>query len=227
MLEGCVYLLDLLEVAEGDWQIGQFACILFLVLSCSSCFARTVQRSTPCPSRSHASSPRPAIGPYGYGMQRRESSFAHSKTTTREGTSVYTRYSPLLTLFLRRIASIDFSGSIILSGSSDNHIRLFDMATSQGWSTSPDYDVVLPATSAPHHHHMAAGGSVVGHPVSGLVCQSCGSNSITSLANVEGVGGGLNGAARSVHTDLVRTVALGEEFVLSGSYDLSIKVRVD
>lgn len=68
---------------------------------------------------------------------------------------------------------------------------------------------------------------MVGHPVSGLVCQSCGSNSITSLANVEGVGGGLNGAARSVHTDLVRTVALGEEFVLSGSYDLSIKVRVD
>lgn len=30
--------------------------------------------------------------------------------------------------------------------------------------------------------------------------------------------------ARCIHGDLVRTVALGEEFVLSGSYDLSIKV---
>jgi hypothetical protein len=31
---------------------------------------------------------------------------------------------------------------------------------------------------------------------------------------------------RCVHADLVRSVALGEEFVLSGSYDLSIKVRL-
>ena len=115
---------------------------------------------------------------------------------------------------------------MILSGSSDNHIRLFDLATSQGWSTSPDYDAVLPATSAPHHHHLAAGGIAGGHPVSGLVCQSCGSSNISSLASVEGSGGRLNGAARCMHTDLVRTVALGEEFVLSGSYDLSIKVRV-
>ena len=30
---------------------------------------------------------------------------------------------------------------------------------------------------------------------------------------------------RCVHADLVRSVALGEEFVLSGSYDLSIKVN--
>jgi F-box and WD-40 domain protein 1/11 len=29
---------------------------------------------------------------------------------------------------------------------------------------------------------------------------------------------------RCVHADLVRSVALGEEFVVSGSYDLSIKV---
>jgi hypothetical protein len=28
------------------------------------------------------------------------------------------------------------------------------------------------------------------------------------------------------HSDLVRSVVMGEDFVLSGSYDLSIKVRV-
>ena len=31
-------------------------------------------------------------------------------------------------------------------------------------------------------------------------------------------------AADCIHTDLVRSVALGEDFVVSGSYDLSIKV---
>jgi F-box and WD-40 domain protein 1/11 len=30
---------------------------------------------------------------------------------------------------------------------------------------------------------------------------------------------------RCIHNDLVRTVALGDDFALSGSYDLSIKVR--
>lgn len=35
---------------------------------------------------------------------------------------------------------------------------------------------------------------------------------------------GAAGISRCVHGDLVRSVALGAEFVLSGSYDLTIKV---
>ena len=38
------------------------------------------------------------------------------------------------------------------------------------------------------------------------------------------VGGG-GGVGRCVHGDLVRSVGLGEDYVFSGSYDLSIKVR--
>jgi hypothetical protein len=55
---------------------------------------------------------------------------------------------------------------------------------------------------------------------------------MTASAGPGGVGhaggsGPLAGVDRTrcVHADLVRTVALGDEFVLSGSYDLSIKVR--
>lgn len=130
----------------------------------------------------------------------------------------------LLTFSPRSIASIDFSGPIVLSGSSDKHIRLFDMSTSQGWSTSPEYDALLPPAGAPHHHlGMAAGGVALGHSIAGLICQTCGSSSIACQGSQDGPGG-RNGTTRCMHTDLVRTVALGEEFVLSGSYDLSIKV---
>ncbi|EEB86914.1 hypothetical protein MPER_15967, partial [Moniliophthora perniciosa FA553] len=38
------------------------------------------------------------------------------------------------------------------------------------------------------------------------------------------LGGGMVGGRCAMHTDLVRSVAFGEDFVLSGSYDLSIKV---
>ncbi|KAJ7799830.1 WD40 repeat-like protein [Mycena olivaceomarginata] len=83
------------------------------------------------------------------------------------------------------------------SGSSDKHLRLFDITTFQGWSTSPEYDVGSPP-AAP----LAPG-------------------------SVDGAGPhGQRAAARrcAVHSDLVRSVALGPDFVLSGSYDLTIKV---
>ncbi|KAJ7792444.1 WD40 repeat-like protein [Mycena olivaceomarginata] len=100
----------------------------------------------------------------------------------------------------RGIASIDFMAPYVVSGSSDKHLRLFDITTFQGWSTSPEYDVGSPP-AAP-----LAPGSVV--------CSACGST------------GWRRTTARrcAVHSDLVRSVALGPDFVLSGSYDLTIKV---
>jgi len=111
---------------------------------------------------------------------------------------------------------------VVLSGSSDKHIRLLDMTSIQGWSTSPEYDGVVPQSSALHSFPLSAGvGS--GNNTTGLLCQSCGSTNIgsTSVSRADKTD------ARCVHSDLVRTVALGEDFALSGSYDLSIKVRWD
>jgi F-box and WD-40 domain protein 1/11 len=56
------------------------------------------------------------------------------------------------------------------------------------------------------------------------VCSACGS---TGGALGRGGPHGQRTTARrcAVHSDLVRSVALGPDFVLSGSYDLTIKVR--
>ncbi|KAJ7706891.1 WD40-repeat-containing domain protein [Mycena rosella] len=105
----------------------------------------------------------------------------------------------------RGIASIDFMAPYVVSGSSDKHLRLFDITTFQGWSTSPEYDGSPPA--AP----LATG--------AGAVCTACGSAGTGAAAHPP-----RSAVQRSVHADLVRSVALGEDFVLSGSYDLSIKV---
>ncbi|KAJ7633052.1 WD40 repeat-like protein [Roridomyces roridus] len=101
----------------------------------------------------------------------------------------------------RGIASIDFMAPYVVSGSSDKHLRLFDITTFQGWSTSPEYEGNPPP--AP----LAAG------PV---ICATCGSAAVATQVAAQ--------PQRCVHADLVRSVALGKDFVLSGSYDLSIKI---
>ncbi|KAJ7080416.1 WD40 repeat-like protein [Mycena belliarum] len=105
----------------------------------------------------------------------------------------------------RGIASIDFMAPHVVSGSSDKHLRLFDMTTFQGWSTSPEYDGSPPAATLP-------------------ACAACGSSSAGGSAGASSTGVRPPRAQRCVHADLVRSVALGEDFVLSGSYDLTIKV---
>ncbi|KAJ7481063.1 WD40 repeat-like protein [Mycena galericulata] len=102
----------------------------------------------------------------------------------------------------RGIASIDFMAPYVVSGSSDKHLRLFDITTFQGWSTSPEYD------GTPSPAPLAAGAAV---------CAACGSTAGAAHPP-------RTPAQRCVHADLVRSVALGKDFVLSGSYDLSIKV---
>ena len=94
------------------------------------------------------------------------------------------------------------------------------MTTLQGWSTSPEYDGVVPANNT----HLTFPHLSAGTTASALVCKSCGSDSIESVPMASG--SGRAPGVRCVHSDLVRTVALGEDFVLSGSYDLSIKVCV-
>lgn len=125
-----------------------------------------------------------------------------------------------------RIASIDFTPPLVVSGSSDKHLRLFDVTNSNGWCTSPDFD--NNPTPFLNSISMPGGAGANGGPT--VICHACGH--MTSSVGPGGIGhaggsGPLAGADRTrcVHADLVRTVALGDEFVLSGSYDLSIKVR--
>jgi len=125
---------------------------------------------------------------------------------------------------LNRIASIDFVTPIVVSGSSDRHLRLFNVTSSQGWSTSPDF------VNSPSSVMMAPFLNSNGTVGPTTVCQACG-NIITGAGQQQAGGSGIGNRAvidrtRCVHADLVRSVALGEEFVLSGSYDLSIKVCV-
>ncbi|KAF8592956.1 WD40 repeat-like protein, partial [Ceratobasidium sp. AG-I] len=95
----------------------------------------------------------------------------------------------------RGIASIDFFPPYIVSGSSDKHIRVFNLQTREGWSTccettrasQPELPDNLPTT-------LTSGPSF---PL---------------------------GKQRVGHKELVRTVAMNNDFVVSGSYDETIKV---
>jgi WD40 repeat protein len=107
----------------------------------------------------------------------------------------------------RGIASIDFQGpSHVVSGSSDRHLRVFDVATNGGWGTADNHDT-------------AAAAALAG---TGATCTSCGqSRTESGSASVRTVAE----RERAVHGDLVRSVALGEDWVVSGSYDKTIKVE--
>ncbi|KAG2138295.1 WD40-repeat-containing domain protein [Suillus clintonianus] len=136
----------------------------------------------------------------------------------------------------RGIASIEFRPPFLLSGSSDMHLRMFDIASSQGWSTSPEFNTPSAAvptlTTSPSHGqdniamipgqgaapfflHSSLTRSMSNTPrpdANTVVCHACGSHGLSARREQER------------HTHLVRSVALGEEFAVSGSYDLSIKV---
>ncbi|KIP07795.1 hypothetical protein PHLGIDRAFT_105153 [Phlebiopsis gigantea 11061_1 CR5-6] len=95
----------------------------------------------------------------------------------------------------RGLAAIDFEFPYVLSGSSDKHLRLVDITTDRGWSTSPEMDETATARAA-----------------RGDVCQTCGS--IPQAGRL----------AQKTHEDLVRSVVLNTDFVVSGSYDHTVKV---
>jgi WD40 repeat protein len=112
----------------------------------------------------------------------------------------------------------------VLSGSSDKHIRLFNLESTLGWSTSSEFDAQagVPLPVAPL---LDEDSSEENTPLA--VCQNCG-------VNVGVVDPAPNRAASSerphrsrqqcAHGDLVRNVAFGTDFVVSGSYDFAVKV---
>lgn len=116
---------------------------------------------------------------------------------------------------------------LVLSGSSDRHVRLYDVGARRGWSSTPEFHDPLPLPlSADGAEALGAGG----------VCKACGNPNpdrrlgvLVGGPDAVGAGGATEPrrasvAATEAHTDLVRSVALGADFVVSGSYDQSIKV---
>ncbi|KAF8761815.1 A Receptor for Ubiquitination Targets [Rhizoctonia solani] len=122
----------------------------------------------------------------------------------------------------RGIASIDFHPPYIVSGSSDKHIRVFNLQTREGWSTCCD-STHTTRPELPENLPNSLTSSLEfetpvtpSHPPLPLVsssqlCQSC--NGLGTVAK-----------PRAGHKDLVRTVAMNRDFVVSGSYDETIKV---
>ncbi|THH05028.1 hypothetical protein EW145_g5101 [Phellinidium pouzarii] len=110
----------------------------------------------------------------------------------------------------RGIAAIDAAlPLVVLSGSSDRHLRLYDIDARRGWSTAAEFHDPLPVRGA--------GLGDEGCPV----CETCGG----TVPERKCAGSRRTSVAASeMHSDLVRSVAIGSDFVLSGSYDQSIKV---
>lgn len=136
-----------------------------------------------------------------YGMPTRVHYCTLSQTITVEGMSRCIAKCQALDLtYGSRIASIDFKPPFVLSGSSDKHLRLLDITTSQGWCTSPEVD-------ANRRPSLSAGG----------VCEACGSTVAPSPPQ-------LPANRQRAHQELVRSVSLNSDFVVSGSYDFTVKV---
>jgi F-box and WD-40 domain protein 1/11 len=109
----------------------------------------------------------------------------------------------------RGIASIAFnSPSFIVSGSSDKHLRYFDFSNSTGWGTTEELRTDAakrPNTSVCSCRRAAQGSDdlVTGFTNAGIEFET----------------------SRCAHSDLVRSVAFNDDWVVSGSYDLAIKVE--
>lgn len=132
------------------------------------------------------------------GTRRTERSCILSQITMGEGTFNFCSQFHPTNLCSFSIASIDFKPPYVLSGSSDKHLRLLDITTSQGWCTSPDAD---------SNRALATGG----------VCEACGSTVAPASTQVSSRRG-------RAHQELVRSVSLNTDFVVSGSYDFTVKV---
>ncbi|KAI0705926.1 quinon protein alcohol dehydrogenase-like superfamily [Cytidiella melzeri] len=100
----------------------------------------------------------------------------------------------------RGLAAIDFSPPYVLSGSSDKHMKLMDLSSGLGWCTSPEPDPEGNTGPAPILNRQP--------------CEACGG--MPPLPKVP--------AHQPTHSDLVRSVALNDSFVVSGSYDHTVKI---
>lgn len=124
----------------------------------------------------------------------------------------------------RGIASIDLDFPIVLSGSSDKHIRLFNLESTIGWSTSSEFDpqATVPLPGPPTLDEDSGEENA---PLA--VCQNCGVNvSVVDPTPSRGLSNERPHKSRQqcAHGDLVRNVALNADLVVSGSYDFSVKI---
>lgn len=114
---------------------------------------------------------------------------------------------------------------LVLSGSSDKHIRLVNLNTGEGWSTSHEFD----SPEALGSTEEVGGDEDFVTPATAPTCGSCGT--AVTLANSREMLGEATSRARSAvryanaHGDLVRSVVMGDHWVASGSYDSTVKVR--
>ena len=130
------------------------------------------------------------------------------------------------------IASIDFCPPYLLSGSSDKHIRLIDINTGKGWSTSEELDTIsspsgLSTPEADLELVTCVDEEYKSPAISG-VCSTCG-HGVVLGASARGTIPGQAGMLRlkrysNAHAGLVRSVCMNEEWVVSGSYDSTVKV---
>lgn len=112
----------------------------------------------------------------------------------------------------------------MLSGSSDKHIRLFNLESTIGWSTSSEFDPQA-AVSLPAPPPLDEDSSEENTPLA--VCHNCGVNvSVVGPMPSRALSNERPHRSRQqcAHGDLVRNVALSADFVVSGSYDFSVKV---
>jgi WD40 repeat protein len=112
------------------------------------------------------------------------------------------------------------------------HIRLIDINTGKGWSTSEEFDTVTspdgsPTPEADLELVTCVDEEYMSPSISG-VCKTCG-HGVVLGANAPGIIPGQAGMLRlkrclNAHTDLVRSVCMNEEWVVSGSYDSIVKI---
>lgn len=117
----------------------------------------------------------------------------------------------------RGIAAIDFAYPLILSGSSDCHLRLFDIDKRRGWSTCEEFHSAPPLKRCVTAQCQTCGSEVVGQVQSPIDEQNAGDIPPSRR-------GSLMPREPPTHSNLVRSVALGGDFVVSGSYDKTVKV---
>ena len=126
----------------------------------------------------------------------------------------------------------------IVTGSSDRHIRMYDLSTQHSWSTDSTRLGLLSQMSglpSPPTYSAAANAkfaAVVSQARAGLGLAPMGDVSVraeeeSELCGLCGGDGRVRPAVSHGHNDLVRAVAMDGDVVLSASYDSVIKVSLD
>jgi WD40 repeat protein len=117
----------------------------------------------------------------------------------------------------RGIAATDVRLPFVLTGSSDEHLRLVDVHSGAGWATAPELAAAPPQLAPPTAHVPSAPAPVPAPSLLELLtrCGACGAEKPAKVPPR---------TVRAAHSKLVRSVRLTDEFAVSASYDATIKV---